>query len=87
MPWLCSWNKIILQKATPKSHFYTILPHSQTNERIEDLLQKRGLSHRIVTKETKFDEAFDKEIDYSSIADYDHLIQKSKKYLDDALSE
>jgi hypothetical protein len=70
-----------------EKQFYTILPHAQTNERIEDLLQKRGLSHRIVTNETKFDENFDKEIDYSNIKDYDQLIEKSKNYLKDALSE
>ena len=32
--------------------FYTILPDEHTNERIEDILAKRGLKHRIVTQET-----------------------------------
>ncbi len=70
-----------------QKQFYTILPDTHTNERIEDLLEKRGLSYRIVKNDTKFDENFDKEIDYSSIKDYSCLVEKSKDYLKNALSE
>lgn len=69
-----------------QKQFYTILPDEHTNERIEDLLEKRGLSHRIVKNNTAFDENFDAEINYFSINDYSDLINKSKKYLQEALS-
>lgn len=70
-----------------QKQFYTILPDEHTNERIEDLLQKRGLSQRIVKNDTKFDVDFDKEINYSSVEDYSNFIEASKEYLAKALSE
>lgn len=68
-----------------EKQFYTILPHKSTNERIESLLEVRNLSQRIVNTHTKFDEAFDREIDYSQVADYSKLIEESKSYLQKAL--
>ncbi len=70
-----------------KKDFYTILPGESTNERIEDLLSKRGLSERIVTDKTKFNEDFLKSIDYKSVKSYCELTENSKKYLEGALCD
>ncbi len=70
-----------------KKQFYTILPDEHTNERIEDILNKRGLSHRIVTEKTDLSSAFSQDIDYADIQDYSSYVEKSEEYLRKALSD
>lgn len=67
--------------------FYTILPDEHTNERIEDILKKRGLENRIVTDKTDLSVALEENIDYSSVKDYSTYVEKSKEYLREALTD
>ena len=70
-----------------EKQFYTILPDEHTNERIEDILAKRGLKHRIVTQETDLQSVLSEDIDYSSLQDYSHYVDRSREYLKKALSD
>ncbi len=68
-----------------EKQFFTILPDAHTNERIEDILSKRGLSHRIVNETSDLKKSFDDVINYREVADYTPLQEKSKQYLQKAL--
>ena len=65
--------------------FFTILPDEKTNERIEDLLNQRELSHRIITDSSDLEIALNDVIDYNSVKTYSDYIEKSKEYLRKAL--
>lgn len=68
-----------------KKQFYTILPHPNTNERILDILSIRGLSERVISLDSDLDIELSKQIDYSSVSDYNDYINASKSYLEKAL--
>lgn len=66
-----------------KKQFFTLLPNKHTNERILDLLNIYGLEEQIITE-------FDKDklnsiINFDRVKDYSKKIEKSKKYLENAL--
>lgn len=67
--------------------FFTILPDEHTNERIEDLLRQRELSHRIITDDSNLEIVLNDVIDYSSVKPYSDKIEKSKEYLQKALAD
>lgn len=67
--------------------FFTILPDMNTNERIEDLLKHRELSHRIITDNSNLEEALDDVIDFASVKSYSDYVEKSKNYLRKALAD
>lgn len=70
-----------------EKQFFTILPDEHTNERIEDLLMQRELSHRIITDKSDLDTALSNVIDYDSVKSYSDYIYKSKEYLRKALAD
>lgn len=70
-----------------EKQFFTILPDEHTNERIEDLLKQRVLSHRIVTDNSDLETVLNDVIDYNSVKSYSEYIEKSKKYLRKALAD
>lgn len=70
-----------------KKQFFTILPDEHTNERIVDILNIRGLSERIITEKTNIEDALDRRINYTEIADYSSRVNLSEKYLERALNE
>ncbi len=73
---------LILEK-----QFFTILPDEHTNERIEDLLKQRELSHRIITDNSNLETALSDIIDYNSVKSYSDYVEKSKEYLRKALAD
>lgn len=68
-----------------EKQFFTILPDPSTNERIVDLLNKRDLSHRIITAKSDLDVELQTTIDYSKTKSYDQMIEQSKAYLNNAI--
>lgn len=68
-----------------EKQFFTILPDPNTNERIVDLLNKRGLSERIVTAQSDLDKLLSSKIDYKNVCSYEPVIEKSKTYIKEAL--
>ncbi len=70
-----------------KKQFFTILPDQHTNERIEDFLAKRGLSHRIITEKAYREDALRQTIDYAALPDYTPVIRQSQQYLLKALTQ
>lgn len=70
-----------------EKQFFTILPDEHTNERIEDLLEQRGLKNRIVSDNSDLGIVLDDVIDYKSVKSYSEYIEKSKNYLRKALAD
>lgn len=68
-----------------EKQFFTILPDVHTNERIEGLLNVRGLSNRIITASSNLPVELNKTIDYSKINSYNSKIEESIKYLEENL--